>query len=168
MDNNQNNQDQNNQDQSNQNQYQGSQQQNEQSHYQYQNNQYQNNQYQGGQYQNEQPNIFQQSVNQKMGEVKSTFMAGGGLYANIGNKICAIAHIMCWIGIICSVIFGLGMMISGSRTAALIGSSGVAPVLGGFFFIIIGSIGSWMGSMCLYGFGHLINLLQEIEKNTRH
>jgi hypothetical protein len=75
------------------------------------------------------------------------------MFDNIGSKIKGLAQIVCWIGIIVSVIFGFALMDE-------VG-------FGGIVAIILGSLFSWVGSFCLYGFGELIEKTTEIAKNTR-
>jgi len=62
------------------------------------------------------------------------------MFDNIGGKIKTLAKVVCWIGIIVSVILGL---LSRNAITALL-------------FIGIGSLGSWIGSFMTYGFGQLI------------
>jgi hypothetical protein len=76
------------------------------------------------------------------------------MFDNIGGKIKTLAKIICWLGIIISVISGM----------VLIGISGLVSVL----TIIAGSLTSWIGSFSLYGFGELIEKTTEIAENTRY
>ena len=62
------------------------------------------------------------------------------MFDNIGGKIKTLAKVVCWIGIVASVILGL---LSRNAITALL-------------FIGIGSLGSWIGSFMTYGFGQLI------------
>ena len=62
------------------------------------------------------------------------------MFDNIGGKIKTLAKVVCWIGIVASVILGL---LSRNVITALL-------------FIGIGSLGSWIGSFMTYGFGQLI------------
>lgn len=75
------------------------------------------------------------------------------MFDNIGGKIKIFAKIVCWIGIIASIISGF----------ALISMSDVLGVL----TMIIGPIASWLGSFTLYGFGELIEKTAEIAENTK-
>lgn len=75
------------------------------------------------------------------------------MFDNIGGKIKALAKVLCWIGIIASVISGIVMIVSGSSSRYY---SGPSPVLTGFLTIILGALFSWIGSFFTYGFGQLI------------
>lgn len=67
------------------------------------------------------------------------------MFDNIDQKIKALAQVVCWIGIICSVISGIALI-----------ASGEGLLLVGFIVIILGSLISWVSSFTLYGFGQLI------------
>ena len=80
------------------------------------------------------------------------------MFDNIGSKIKTLARIVCWLGIIISVISGLAIMVSNEET-----------IFVGTLIILLGSIGSWIGSFVLYGFGQLIensDTLVEISKHS--
>lgn len=64
------------------------------------------------------------------------------MFDNIGKKIKTLAQVVCWIGIIASVIAGL---------AAL-----AVSILSGLLIMGLGSLASWIGSFLTYGFGQLI------------
>lgn len=76
------------------------------------------------------------------------------MFDNIGNKIKTLAKVVCFIGIVSSLITGivLGNLLS----------SGVGLVI-----IILGCLLSWIGSFFTYGFGELIEKTTEIANNTR-
>lgn len=78
-----------------------------------------------------------------------------GMFTNVGRKIMDLASVVCWLGIIGSIITGIIMM-----AAEL--------VLPGLLFAVVGSIGSWIGSWFTYGFGELLETTKQIEKNTRN
>ena len=73
------------------------------------------------------------------------------MFDNIGSKIKILAQVICWVGIIITVIIGVFLMLEGF----------------GILLIIIGPLFSWIGSFCLYGFGELIEKTAEIAENTR-
>lgn len=86
------------------------------------------------------------------------------MYSNIGGKIKTVAVLGCIIGIIASLIVGI-LMISQS-------SYYNPTVVSGVIVIIAGSLVSWIGSFCLFGFGELIEktdenneILSKIERN---
>lgn len=67
------------------------------------------------------------------------------MFENIGSKIKTAAKVVCWIGIIASIITGIVLIAQDSDTAFI-----------GFLVMILGSIGSWVGSFITYGFGQLV------------
>ena len=67
------------------------------------------------------------------------------MFDNIGCKIKALAQVICWIGIIASVIIGFVLIVQDEDTAFI-----------GILTMILGSLGSWIGSIMTYGFGQLI------------
>ncbi len=89
------------------------------------------------------------------------------MYNNIGNKIKGLAKFICWIGIIVSVIAGICIMVAGSSffnslnyeygSSYVSRTSSVGSIAFGLMIMVLGSIGSWLGSLCLYGFGELVN-----------
>ncbi len=89
------------------------------------------------------------------------------MFDNIGGKINALAKVLCWIGIVLSVIFGIAIMTSGNARLALNGNyaSGSSVVVG-LIFTVFGCLISWIGSFFAYGFGQLIENSEEIKKNT--
>ena len=66
------------------------------------------------------------------------------MFDNIGDKIKVLAQVICWVGIFASVITGF-MLMTQDDTLLL-----------GFLVILFGSLGSWIGSFMIYGFGQLI------------
>ena len=79
------------------------------------------------------------------------------MFDNIGGKIKALAKIVTWVGIAASVLTGIAVM-TASRT--MIGTYGIdvrgGSVLGGILVMVLGSLGAWVSSFILYGFGDLI------------
>lgn len=65
------------------------------------------------------------------------------MYKNIGSKVMTLAKILCWIGILASVIIGL-IMIFGT------GRSGILP---GILTLVFGSFFSWLASWVTYAIG---------------
>ena len=70
---------------------------------------------------------------------------GYKMFENIGSKIKTVAKVVCWIGIIASIISGIVLIAQDEDTAFL-----------GFLVIVLGSVGSWVGSFITYGFGQLV------------
>ena len=75
------------------------------------------------------------------------------MFDNIGGKIEGLAKVICWIGIIASVIGGIVMFVAAGEMRY----GGGTYVALGFVVIIVGSLGSWIGSFFMYGFGELIS-----------
>ena len=71
------------------------------------------------------------------------------MFDNIGAKIKGVAVATTCLGIISSIIYGFVLIASGIG-----GDDG--DILDGLFVIVLGSLGSWLGSLTLYGFGQLI------------
>lgn len=67
------------------------------------------------------------------------------MFDNIGGKIKAVAKVVCWIGIIASIIIGFIMLVQDEDTA-----------FAGVLIMVLGSLGSWIGSFMTYGFGQLV------------
>ena len=87
------------------------------------------------------------------------------MFNNIGRKIKMLAKVLCWFGIIASVISGIVMVFTGVAVNSTVvrgyGAtadelSGTAAVIGGIVMMIVGSLVSWIGSFCMYGFGQLV------------
>ena len=74
-------------------------------------------------------------------------------YDNIGEKIKGLAKFFFISGTILSILLGLFMLQNNTIRAILI--------------IVLGTIGSWLSSLTLYGFGEIIVKLTQIENNTR-
>ena len=119
---------------------------------------------------------FAQNATQKAGElaastsqnVQRAFKSSGAMFDNIGDKICGLAKIVCWIGIGFSVLMGLGIMLGG---CAAISDSGIgvaiATFFGGLFVAAIGSLVSWLSCLQLYAYGEITRRTQAIEEHTR-
>lgn len=78
------------------------------------------------------------------------------MFHNIGRKIKALAVIVCWFGIIGSFISGL-LLIANDEDAIGVG---LAIMIGGIFV-------SWLGSFFTYGFGELIDKVDQIEQDIK-
>ncbi len=77
------------------------------------------------------------------------------MFNNIGRKIKILAQVICWIGIICSVVLGVVIMATEDDL----------PVLG-FVLMLIGPVVSWVSSFVLYGFGQLIENTERLPLNA--
>lgn len=72
------------------------------------------------------------------------------MFNNIGQKIKTLAKVLCWIGIVFSVITGLASM-------------ALNPVAG-ILVAALGVLVSWIGSFLSYGFGELIDRIISIDE----
>ena len=82
------------------------------------------------------------------------------MYDNISGKIKGLAKFVCWAGIILCVIAGIIMIVSGiqmkNNYRRSYDDQGTTMIIYGFSVLIGGSIGSWLSSLLVYGFGELI------------
>lgn len=86
------------------------------------------------------------------------------MFDNIGKKIKSLANVLCWVGIIASVITAIIMFVMVEEGPYR--TEGLYMGLG-FAFLIIGPLSSWVSSFFMYGFGELIDKTCDIERNTR-
>lgn len=84
------------------------------------------------------------------------------MYSDIGGKIKVLAKIICIIGIVISVISGLGIII----VASISYNPGLS-VLGGLLVIVLGTLFSWLSTFFIYGFGELIDKVTKIESEIK-
>ena len=89
------------------------------------------------------------------------------MFKNIGKKIKVLAKVLCWIGIVCSVLIGLAIiLLSFMETVEVPGTevsvSGVGGLVVGILFIVFGVLISWIGSFTTYGFGELVENVKKI------
>lgn len=79
------------------------------------------------------------------------------MFENIGSKIKTVAEVVCFIGIIGSIITGIVLMALDEYTFFL-----------GLVVAIGGSLTSWIGSFMTYGFGQLVEnsdiLVRQVHK----
>ena len=73
------------------------------------------------------------------------------MFTNIGKKIKTWASVLCWLGIVCSVIAGIAMCVVSKDL-----------IVSGILTIIFGALASWIGSFMVYGFGELVDNSQAI------
>lgn len=89
------------------------------------------------------------------------------MFDNVGGKIKGLAKISCWIGIICSVIVGIVIVVIMKSIADKSGNESHSIfVLIAAAVIAIGSFWSWLLSLGVYGFGELIENSRIIVENT--
>lgn len=85
------------------------------------------------------------------------------MFNYIGRKIKLLAEVLCWIGIIGSIICGFAFIITGAADKS------VESVIGGFLYLICGPFISWASSFVLFGFGKLVEnscILVEMYRNA--
>ncbi len=73
------------------------------------------------------------------------------MFDNIGSKLQRLATVVCWLGIIASVISGIAAIASGGNALAAI----VAMILGG--------VGSWIGSWVTYAIGEIAEGVEQLK-----
>ncbi len=89
------------------------------------------------------------------------------MFNNIGHKIKTLAKVLCWVGIVFSVIVGIAIMTTGNGSLTINGTpAAVSPAVIGIIYMVIGCVASWIASFFAYGFGQLIENSDEIKKNT--
>ena len=69
------------------------------------------------------------------------------MWDNIGVKLQKLAKVICWLGIIVSVIFGIILLTQNQIVLGLV-------------YIILGSIFSWIGSWSVYGLGLVVEKVE--------
>jgi len=69
------------------------------------------------------------------------------MWDNIGVKLQKLAKVICWLGIIVSVIFGIVLLTQNQIVLGLV-------------YIILGSIFSWIGSWSVYGLGLVVEKVE--------
>lgn len=87
------------------------------------------------------------------------------MFDNVGGKIKGFAKVVCWIGIIGSIIGGIGCFVASSGARY---SMQTTLILSGFAVITVGSLLSWLGSLFTYGFGELIEQATAINAKLQH
>ncbi len=89
------------------------------------------------------------------------------MFQNIGKKIKTLAKVLCWIGIIGSIIGGVIMVVSGAALMDNDAASGAAAIMSGVLTAVLGALFSWIGSFMMLGFGEIVEKVNEIAENTR-
>ena len=86
------------------------------------------------------------------------------MFSNVGSKIKAFAKVVCWGGIIASVIGGICCL--GIAPSAQY-SMRTTLIVTGIAVLVFGPLFSWLGSLFTYGFGELIEQATAINENLR-
>jgi Na+-driven multidrug efflux pump len=99
------------------------------------------------------------------------------MFSNIGEKIKKLAIVVCWIGIIFSLVLGIVVVVAPNSIAhysfnvngnTVASSSNIAAqVITGVIVFVLGSLGSWISSFFLYGFGELVSNSKKIADSLR-
>ncbi len=76
------------------------------------------------------------------------------MYNNVGDKIKGLAVFVCLIGIVLSLIYGFILMDEDKVGLGLL-------------TIFLGGVGSWLGSLTLYGFGRLVECTEYIARGEK-
>ncbi|MBQ8311732.1 MAG: hypothetical protein IJX84_00805 [Clostridia bacterium] len=76
------------------------------------------------------------------------------MFDNIGGKIKGLAMVVCWIGIIASVIGAIALWVS------------TETFWPGFGVLAAGAVSSWLGSLFTYGFGEIIDQLTALNNKS--
>ena len=79
------------------------------------------------------------------------------MFNNIGGKIKGLAKVICWLGIILSVIIGIVLIIGATNRNGYYRYTDTTTIIYGIIVIVVGSLLSWIGSFVLYGFGELVD-----------
>lgn len=83
------------------------------------------------------------------------------MFDKVGEKIKILSQVLCWLGIIFSIILSIGMFIAASDSY----NNEVAYMMLGFIYLVVGPIASWLSSLFIYGFGELISKTSNLEKH---
>jgi len=88
------------------------------------------------------------------------------MFENIGWKIKKSAKVICVVGIVALVVSGIATIVSAvnvgiiasdvGEAATIVGEPNVRKMMIGVLMITMGPLLSWIVSLCLYGFGELI------------
>lgn len=81
------------------------------------------------------------------------------MFENIGGKIKTLAKVICWIGIILSLLVGVALIVTGLVAG---GTNGITAVVYGVLIAVMGSFLSWIGAFVTYGFGEIVDNTRKI------
>ena len=77
------------------------------------------------------------------------------MFNNIGGKIKGLAEIVCGVGSVVCVAFGIMLVVDGAHVTGLL-------------YALLGPLLCWIGCFTLYGFGHLIDNNDEMLEYARY
>ena len=75
------------------------------------------------------------------------------MWNNIGHKLQSLAKVICWVGIICSIIMAIVLWTQSNEYKS--------TVLSGLLYLILGCAGSWIGSWAIYGLGLVVEFVED-------
>ena len=81
------------------------------------------------------------------------------MFENIGKKIKTLAKVLCWVGIVISIIYAIALFL-----IAMDSYDEETFIIMGIVTLIVGPLTSWISSFFMYGFGELIDKASDIEK----
>ena len=79
------------------------------------------------------------------------------MYRNIGKKIKGLAVFIFVLGLVSAAGAGVGIVFFQTDKYVLISNSLGMRILAGVVTFLLGSLGAWISTWCLYGFGELID-----------
>ena len=90
------------------------------------------------------------------------------MFNNIGKKIMTLAKILCIAGIVLSVIMAI-VAFAGGNAVSTVDATGVtykaSGVVVGITTLIVGVLGSWIGSWMMYAAGQAVEDLHKIAQS---
>ena len=103
-----------------------------------------------------------------MNEVKGAFKDGKGMYSNVGNKLCVIAKIVFWIGVVYHAINCILGIVGSVSPGGLFGIGASVNGVGIVSALISAAVGVfiyWIASLCIYGFGQIVTKITGDKKD---
>ena len=79
------------------------------------------------------------------------------MFKNIAKKLKALAKVICWVGIVLSVLAGL---------LYIFASGDITYAIAGVVAMLLGILLSWVGSFVLYGFGQIVENTDKMAANS--
>ena len=87
------------------------------------------------------------------------------MFNNIGRKIKVLAKVLCWIGIVLSILAGAGFLVAYFKMSGYIHDPQF--LVAAICCFVFGPLLAWLNNMLLYGFGELVDKTMEIEKTVK-
>lgn len=76
------------------------------------------------------------------------------MFKNIGRKIKMLAKVICWAGIVLSILMGIALAITLTFTNQ---DLLILAIVSGVLYAALGALISWIGTFVLYGLGQLVD-----------